>query len=364
MALPSALAKQYGPFNGITWLGVIGGGAALAYFLRKSFSGGSKAPTEQVTTDTRQALGLPGTTYHQDTSGPVGDQGAPISGDTKTPGTGGSTAPSPTKPPSTPAPKPGLPPPPAKPPTTPAPVVKKPMVSGVKTPTVAQGGQAIFTGSALSLVNKVTFGGYISLAVTHSGDTQMSVTVPPTTKVGPQAVVVFYSGGTVTAPTIIITAKAGTAPATPAPKPGNDIPGGFPADCTGVFSPPRDHPGANVIAWIHSSNNPSQRAGEALAWAVGGQTTALTPSKLQAMKSAINLTATWPLINAQRRTRGLRPLSHQMFVSLQGEITAQAKSGRDAFPDGFVQHLWDTYHMPYLCTNRPANSGSRANNYL
>lgn len=275
--LPPALAKQYGPFNGITWIGIIGGGVVLAIVLRRSFGGVTPEAKEPTATDTDR-LGLPGTTYHPPQSG-GSDQPTPPS-----------SLPIPI-----PSPRPAAPAKPVTQPVLPNPANPHNCPPGFHWSDIA--------GKCLQ--------------------------------------------------------NAGPPPPPPPPKiptPAQDIPGGFPADCTGVASLPPDFPGANVVAWIKASANPAQRSGKALGWSVGGQETPLTPGKLQAMKIAISSEGSWPLINAQRRGRGLRALSRQTFVALRNDVINQAKTGRDAFPDTFIQHLWDTYYMPYVCRNSPASS--------
>lgn len=136
----------------------------------------------------------------------------------------------------------------------------------------------------------------------------------------------------------------------PAPQSNANIPGGYADSCNGVSAPPPDDPGRDVVRWINSSTNPAQRAGKALAWAIVGQQTLLTGEAKQA-RDYLAKEANWPNINRVRRTRGLRPLSTAAFRSLASELAA-AYSGRESFRTDFLQRLWDTYRLPYLCGGR------------
>lgn len=50
--MTNALTAQYGPFNGVTWIAVLGGGIGLAYVLRKSFTGGSSQQGQPIVVET------------------------------------------------------------------------------------------------------------------------------------------------------------------------------------------------------------------------------------------------------------------------------------------------------------------------
>jgi hypothetical protein len=149
--------------------------------------------------------------------------------------------------------------------------------------------------------------------------------------------------------TIAEAPRSDATPPIPAPPTNSNVPGGYPETSEGVSARPPDHPGRDVVAWIKSSNNPSHRAGKALAWAVAGQQGGIagTPSKLGPMNEFINNPANWPKINASRRARGLRALNNQSFAALAARIKAEYK-GRDDFSDQFIRELWETYHLPYL----------------
>src|SRR4029079_18991850 len=121
--LPEALTKKYGPFDGITWVGVIGGGIALAYVLRRSFSGGT-APAQEASSDTDR-LGLPGTTYRPPEGQEGGNDNIPmpttLPGGNQNPGPFPPSGQKPPKPPAPPKPQPAPPKPPGPPKPQPAP---------------------------------------------------------------------------------------------------------------------------------------------------------------------------------------------------------------------------------------------------
>lgn len=340
----SILKKQIGPFTGGVWILVIGGGVVLAIFLKKGFGGGTPKAVPIVVENVPLKGGA---TYGGNTPPSVG-------GDTVGGGTTKPPGPTPITPPT-----PG----PTKPPAPPLPVLPPKPAVGIK-PTIG-----LFT----ALPARVTVGQTVTLAWSTLYADRVQLVRPAGREIVPARGSTFAKPGIPGTLTYTLTAdnKFGMAEksvqvvVTPAPSnppglpPQNDVPGGYPSSCVGVLNPPSDHPGdsdSQIVYWMdHYMLGKDRGRGRALAWAVEGQGDA----KLQSYARYVSNPLTWGYINGKRRTRGLRALTKDQFGALSAALTAQARSGRDSFPDSFVLGLWHAYHTPYLCRNSPRNTQSR-----
>jgi hypothetical protein len=350
----SVLSKQIGPFTGGVWILVIGGGVVLAIFLRKGFGNASPQAMPIVVENVPLKGG--------NTTGGTGNPGS---------GSGGSTGDVPInridpdqlvppvrvppvvppvagpKPNPLPLPKP-IPPPPA--------VKPKPTIT-LFTAVPAQ----ITLGQTVLLTWATTGADAISLT-RPAGMTYVSANGSTFAKPGLVGTFTYTIGarntsGTVTKSVQVTVKGAGASPPLPS---SSNVPGGYSTTCDLGMGPiPADHPADNdaaIVAWMNSYMLGADRGrGRALAWVVEG----IGDAKLQSYAKFVANPLSWPYINTRRRTRGLRALTTSQFQALSAAITAQAKTGRDAFPDHFVLGLWNTYHIPYLCRNSPRNTQAR-----
>lgn len=134
------------------------------------------------------------------------------------------------------------------------------------------------------------------------------------------------------------------------PKPNPAVPGGFEVNCNGVMPRPNDHPGTNIGPWIRGYVNGEERGRQrAIAWSIEG----IGLSKFIDIAQKVAYKENWPQINATRRTRGLKPLPEAAFHQLNYTLNQRAGLGlrkeTQILDDTFLNHLWFTYHVPYLC---------------
>lgn len=243
---------------------------------------------------------------------------------------------------------------PPKLPTTP----QTPVIASI-TPLSLPAGKAIkITGRDLGNINQITLGG-INLPIGARSATTMEVTIPVNHVPGTFQLSGIWLGANHPIHNITVTAVPKTtqpAPQQPTPqKPTDPIPGGYPADCTGVQ--PRDpaNPGAYtpdaINRWVeqyinagHASHMAWQRA---LNMAYVGST---GKANLRAVRyTYLALGAAW--LNGARRTHGLRPLPLSVYNQLIADIDAEIKlhGVRDGFTKEFVYKLFAKYHAPYIC---------------
>jgi hypothetical protein len=136
--------------------------------------------------------------------------------------------------------------------------------------------------------------------------------------------------------------------------PTDPIPGGFPADCTGV-TPSSEGPLSfdpiSVTAWQeryvqqgHSAHIAAQRS---LSMAYAGTT---GKANLRAVRNDyLSRGGEW--LNGIRRANGLRALSQSKFNQLVADVDEEIRQhgSRDAFTQDFVFKLFARYYGPYMC---------------
>ncbi len=130
-----------------------------------------------------------------------------------------------------------------------------------------------------------------------------------------------------------------------------NVPGGYPTDCRGVLPRPSDHPGANIAGLVVAKGNNARARSIALEWCVMGIASS-GQTGLSRFTQWANNKVYWPLINQNRRNRGLKALTETQMQSMinalhQMNVVTQGKD--DRLTTEQLQTLWATWHVPYLC---------------
>jgi hypothetical protein len=139
-------------------------------------------------------------------------------------------------------------------------------------------------------------------------------------------------------------------------KPTVPIPGGGDGTCTGVTYVPPDY--------TAKMNGPTGKFNERaikISWAV--QNLGTGPQGIYALTQWISSPIVWPVVNATRKTRGLRPLSENEFRSLINDlngiiVTLGGKENK--LTNAQIMSIWSKYNTPFLCANAPIRRDSRS----
>lgn len=136
-------------------------------------------------------------------------------------------------------------------------------------------------------------------------------------------------------------------PPTPPPSTPN-VPGGYALDCRGVLGLPNDY-------YSRKAENKDSALAKAitLEWAVmniaNSGHTGLYP-----FTEWISSPVIWPVINRNRRNRGLKALTeaqfHQLIFDLNTIIVEQRQTAHPSLPTyAQIRRIWDKWNTPFLC---------------
>jgi hypothetical protein len=141
-------------------------------------------------------------------------------------------------------------------------------------------------------------------------------------------------------------APPGMPPATP------QVPGGFPATCSGVQHRPADHPGTDVTALVRAKGGGIRGLDIVLEWTLLNYAPANVPVGLSRFASWASNPLNYVFINVTRRSRGLKALTQTELKQYGFEVStlnAQHLGRDDKLSQADVQTLWNKWNIPYLC---------------
>jgi hypothetical protein len=336
---------------------LVAGGVAIigGIFLAKRFAGGSGASTESAggttivpPTVVNPIASIDDTVRLSEIERKLGDLGRGGGGDTGYPPLTqkpvSQDPPKPVPPPQTPAPKP---------PTQPIPPIGgvKPEIAFFQSipPSATKAGEEIVFNWEVKNANGVTFSSY-------DGSKQTVAAKGPLRSKPNRAGTFTWTltahdnkGGAVKKTitrTVSPSARSDQPPPQNPPKTNPNVPGGYPETCAGVSGRPPDHPGRDIQKWAHGYVNGVGRGRwRTLSWAIWGSGVRIA--------DWWNDKTQWPLINAERRKRGLKALNSAALQSFATLATERSRIGAGnvdkAWPDSVLQQVWEAYHLPYLC---------------